>query len=162
MLPAISVNKRCCSHQAITLQPPRWCTLRRLRMRKHRILALDSQGAYQRNDFNEPRLLHLPILRKALNSIAWDVWLCLINSHLLMSWLAGVCCKNSCISSFLSYLFGAAPQSWEAVSRVWSSQNVHWVKHNSQLLGCAFFFQLTVPSQLEFLPLSIPLTPQHM
>ena len=92
MLPAISVNKGCCSHQAITIQPPgRWalrelrmetgcppsshqplqhsrtqrCTLRRLRMRKYRILAPDSWGAYQRNDFSEPRLLHLPIQNRA-------------------------------------------------------------------------------------------------
>ena len=40
---------------------PQQCTLRRVRMRKHRILALDSWGTHQRNDFNEPRLLHLLI-----------------------------------------------------------------------------------------------------
>ena len=33
-------------------------------------------GPWQhRNDFNEPRLLHLPIYRGALNSLGWDVWL---------------------------------------------------------------------------------------
>lgn len=36
-------------------------------MKKNRILALDSQGAYQWNDFKEPRLLLLPIERKVLN-----------------------------------------------------------------------------------------------
>ena len=34
-------------------------------MRKHRILALDIKGTYQRNDFREPRLWYLPIQRKA-------------------------------------------------------------------------------------------------
>ena len=39
---------------------------------------------YQKNDFNEPRLLHLPIHRKALNFLTW---FSLINSDLLMFWL---------------------------------------------------------------------------
>ena len=47
------------------------------------ILAPDSWGAYQRNDFSEPRLLHLPIHRKALNSLTWGVWFSLINNNLL-------------------------------------------------------------------------------
>ena len=33
-------------------------------MKKDRILALDSEGAYQRNNFSKPRLLHLPRHRK--------------------------------------------------------------------------------------------------
>ena len=33
-------------------------------MEKSRILALEGQGAYERNDFNEPRLLHLPHTKK--------------------------------------------------------------------------------------------------
>ena len=89
MSPAVSVNKGCCNHQASSLYSPEgtqdgdkqavhlqvnshcsWpqpCTLKGLRMEKSRRLALDRQGADQRNDFNEPRLLHLPILRKVLN-----------------------------------------------------------------------------------------------
>ena len=43
----------------------------------HRILALI--GAYQRNDFSEPRLLHLPIQRKVLNSLTWDILFSLIS-----------------------------------------------------------------------------------
>ena len=50
------------------------------RMGKNRILALISWGSYQRNDFHEPRLLHLPINRKGLNSLSWDIWFSLINS----------------------------------------------------------------------------------
>ena len=49
---------------------PRWG----LRMGKNRIPALDSKGAYQRSDVNKPRLLHLPMRRKELNSLTWDAW----------------------------------------------------------------------------------------
>ena len=52
----------------------RWA-LRKLRMWKYRILAPDSWGTYQRNDFSEPGFLHIPIHRKALNSLTWDIWL---------------------------------------------------------------------------------------
>ena len=92
-LPAISVNKVCCSHHITATQMvspegtqdgdkcaahcqahlavihcrhPQWCTLRKLRMRKRRMLGPGSRGAYQRNDFSEPTLLHLPIHIKAL------------------------------------------------------------------------------------------------
>ena len=134
MLPAISVSKGCCSHQTITLQPPlRWAP-RALRMEtecwpsssqllqlpltvqpeetqdeKHRILAPDSWGAYQWNDFSKPRPLHLPIRRKALNSWTWDFWFSFINSNLLMFQLPGLCYKNPCISRLLPVLFGAVP-----------------------------------------------------
>ena len=91
---------------------PQRCTLQGLRMRKHRTVAPDSWGADQRNDFNEPRLLHLPIRRKALNSLTGDVWFSLINSNLLMFWLPGVCWKNSYVSSLPPYLLGAALQSY--------------------------------------------------
>ena len=39
---------------------------------KCRMLAQDSWDACERNDFSEPRLLHLPIHRKVLNSLTWD------------------------------------------------------------------------------------------
>ena len=90
-LAAISVNKGCCSHQAITpdgepwgdsgwkqdachqavnhSRHPQWCTPRGRRMRKHRIRSPESWDAYQMNDFNEPKLLHLFIHRKALNTL---------------------------------------------------------------------------------------------
>ena len=170
MLPPVSVNKRCCSHWAITLQPPWWWALRelrietgylpsssqqlqpprwciqRLRMRKHRILVPDSWGAYQRNDFSEPRLLHLPIYRK-VNSLTWDVWFSLINRNLLMFWLLALCCKNSYASWFLPRLFRAVPQSsLRGCIPGLSHRFVHWIEHNSQLLGCAFFWS-THPNQ---------------
>ena len=62
---------------------------------KHRILAPDSWDAYQRNNFSELRLLHLPIYRKALNSFTWDVWFSLISNNLSMFRLPVLCCKTS-------------------------------------------------------------------
>ena len=50
------------------------CTLRGLRMRKYRTLTPDSGDTDQRTDFSEPRPLHLPIHRTALNSLTWDIW----------------------------------------------------------------------------------------
>lgn len=46
---------------------PQQCTLRGTQAEKEWILAIDSQGAYQRNDSNEPELTPLPINRKAPN-----------------------------------------------------------------------------------------------
>ena len=46
---------------------------------KCRILAPDNWDAYKRNDFSEPRLLHLPIYRKVLNFLTWDIWFSLIH-----------------------------------------------------------------------------------
>ena len=96
-----------------------------------RVLAPDSWGAYQRNDFSEPRLLHLPMHSKALNSLTWVIWFSLINSNVLMFRLPAICCKTS-----LTY--GSTPPSpppwlsfrvtWDAVSQAWSPQNSHCIK----------------------------------
>ena len=51
---------------------------------KHRILDPDSWDAYERNDFNEPRLSPLPLDRKALNSLTWAIWFSLIHKLLSM------------------------------------------------------------------------------
>ena len=71
------------------------CNMRGFRMEKSKIMALNSWGAYQKNDFNEPRLLHLPIHKKVLNSLSWNVYFYLTNSNLLMFHLPGFCCANS-------------------------------------------------------------------
>ena len=60
-----------------------------------RILAPDSWDTYKRNDFSEPRLLHLAIYRKALNSLTWDIWFSLTNNNLLLLRLPALCCKTS-------------------------------------------------------------------
>ena len=68
-------GKNTCHPAAIRLQPLPIVSPVELRLWKHKILAPESWGARQRNDFSESRLLHLPIHRKALNSWTWDVWL---------------------------------------------------------------------------------------
>ena len=107
-----------------TLQPPGRCTLGRLK--KTRILAPDSWAA---------RLLCLPIRRKVLSSLTWDIWFSLIINNLLMFRLPGLCCKSS-------YIFPGSPfSSLEAVSQSclrcyilgWNPPFLHWIKHNSPL-----------------------------
>ena len=61
--------------------------------KKQRILAPDNWDACERNDFSEPRLLHLLIHTKALNSLTWDVWFSLINNKFLMFRPPALCCK---------------------------------------------------------------------
>ena len=84
---------------------------RRLRMRKHKILAPESWDADQRNDISEPGLLHLPMHRKVLNSLTWDLWISLSDSNFLMFCLSDLYCKNFCISWFPPCLFRAVSQS---------------------------------------------------
>ena len=57
-------------------------------------LAPDTWGAYQENDFSEPRLLHHPTYRKALNSLTWGIWFSIINSNILTFRLPALCCKT--------------------------------------------------------------------
>ena len=59
------------------------------------VLAPDSWGANQRNDFIEPRLLHLLIHRKALKSLTWVIWFSLINNNFLTFRLPALYCKTS-------------------------------------------------------------------
>ena len=102
-----------CHCQALShCRHPQLCTLRGLRMERSRILAPGSWGTYQRDEFNEPSLLHLPIHRKVLNLLTWDIWFSLINSTLLMFQLPGLHCKNSYISWLPPYLFIAVPQGY--------------------------------------------------
>ena len=60
---------------------------------KRRILTSDSWDAYERNDFSEPRLSHLSLPRKSLNSLIWDIWFSLINNNCLMFRLPAPYCK---------------------------------------------------------------------
>ena len=70
MSPAISVNKECGSIKpSDTEDSP--CPHARVHPEgiqdgENKVLVLESLGTYQRNDFNEPRLLHLPVHRKTL------------------------------------------------------------------------------------------------
>ena len=62
---------------------------------KHRILAQDSSDTHERKDLKEPKLLHLPIHKKVLNSLTWVIWFSLINNNLLMFRLPATCCQTS-------------------------------------------------------------------
>ena len=62
---------------------------------ENKTLAPDRWGVYQRNDFSEPRLLHLPIHRKVLSSLTRDIWFSLVNNTLLRFRLPALCCKTS-------------------------------------------------------------------
>ena len=66
---ALGGKSNTCHPAPIRLQPPSMVS-----PGKHRILVPDSWDAYKRNDFWELRLLHLPIHRKALNFLTWDIW----------------------------------------------------------------------------------------
>ena len=48
-----------------------------------------------RNDISESRLVHLPICRKALNPLTWEIWFSLINDNILTLRLPALCCKTS-------------------------------------------------------------------
>ena len=141
MLSAISVNEGCCSHQASShRQMPGLSTLRGPRMAESRMLAPDSWGANQRDDFNEPSLLDPPILRKALNSLTWCLafFFFLIKSSLLMFWLLGFCCKTSIYPGFfLTSLEQPLRAIWGCLLGL-SPQKILQIKHDPQLLGCAF------------------------
>ena len=131
-----------CSHSLL------WA-LRKLRIWKYRILALDSWDAYQRNEFSELRLLYLPIHRKVLiNSLTWDIWFSLISNNLLMF-------PTTCplLQNFYITWFPPTPSppwssslrvAWGAASWACSPKNSHWIKHNSQLSGCEYFLSRQV------------------
>ena len=96
----VSKQKGCCSHQVTSALPhSAWWALREFGMETkelpsakpsdtaatpdcvprgnsewERILALDSEGAHQRNDVNEPRFLDPHIHTKMLNSLIWQFW----------------------------------------------------------------------------------------
>ena len=80
-------KKSICHLSAIRLRPFPTVSYEELRMWKHRILAPGSWDAYQRNVFSEPRLLHIPVHRKVLNFLTWDILFSSINSQFLMFWL---------------------------------------------------------------------------
>lgn len=69
-----------------------------------------------------------------------------INNNRLLFQLPGLHCKRSCIFWLLPYFFGAVLQSCLRDCLLGlSPQLICQIKHNSQPLGCAFFFQSIVP-----------------
>ena len=87
------------------------------RMEQTRMMALDSKDAHQRDAFNEPRLLHLPIHIKVLKSLTCDVWiLWLAQSFDVQLYI--FFSKNSHVSWLLLYLFRTDRVHSEAASWV--------------------------------------------
>ena len=80
-----------CHLAAIGLQPLPMVSPEKTQDVKIQDTGPDSWGIYQRNDFSEPRLLYLPIQRKALNL----GYLVFFNNNLLMFRLPTLCCKTS-------------------------------------------------------------------
>ena len=70
-------------------------SLEELRVWTCKLLTPDSWDAYERNDFSQPKLLHLPIHRKALNFLTWDIWFPLIINKFLMVRLPALFCTTS-------------------------------------------------------------------
>ena len=133
-------KKSICHLSAIRLRPFPTVSYEELRMWKHRILAPGSWDAYQRNDFCEPRLLHLPVNRKVLNSLPWVIWFSLINNNLLM-FLSALCCNNLYILapllpsqrsfSELSEMLSPRLQSSFAPSKTCNSGVVHFFQQGT-------------------------------
>ena len=100
-------KKEYCHLEAIRLQPLPMVSPEKTQGVKTQDAGPSGWGVYQRNGFSEPRLLHLPIHRKVLNSLTWLTWLSLINSNFLMSWTTCPLPQNSYISELPPYLLGA-------------------------------------------------------
>ena len=118
-----------CSHSLYWAQGSSWCE-------NHRILVPDNWDSYERNDFSEPRLLHLPIHRKVLNSLTQDTCFPLINNNFF-----NVQTTRSLLKNF--YI------TWLPLEQL-SQDSLRWclslspkifsrIKHNSQLLIVTIF-----------------------
>ena len=97
-------------------------------------MVLDCNGAYQRNDFKEPRLLHLPIHSKVLNLLTWDTWFLTVIFQCSDSWF--LLQKLPCVLAPPLSLWNSSEWSDRLSSRLKSL--VGQIKHNSLLLSCAF------------------------
>ena len=74
-----------------------------------------------------------PCIKKALNSLTWDICFCLINNNLLMFRPPALCCKTS----YTTWLL--LSPAWSSFRRVTWDAVSHQIKHISQLLGCDDF-----------------------
>ena len=98
--------------------------------------APESWDEYERNGFSKPRLLHLPIHGKVLNSLRYLV---LLNNQQSFN------VQTTCPLLQLLYNLTPPPASSEqfsqgyfrcSLSPAWSPENVYQIKHNTQLLDC--------------------------
>ena len=107
-----------------------------------------SKKKKKRNNFNKLRLLHLPICRKALNLLTWDVWVVVVlliavilRCSDYLSILGFFPQKTLIFSWLLPYLFETVLPSYLRGCLSGLSQPN---KTYSQLSDCTFFFQSTV------------------
>ena len=92
------------------------------------------QRCVERNNFNELRLLHLPIHRKSLNPLTWDIWFPLINNNLLIFRLPALCYKTSIWPSpFLSSSEQFSQDHLRCCLLGLSPKSFCQIKHNAQL-----------------------------
>ena len=107
---------------------------------KHKIQAPYSWEAYERSDFSDPWLLHLPIHRKALNSLTWDIWFPSIHKN---TFDAQATCRLLHISkepdSSRCLLRAVHSGLLECCLLGLSSKNFHQIKYNAQLFGQHYF-----------------------
>ena len=112
------------------------------RMWQHRILAPDSWDACEGADFSEPKPSHLPIHRKMLNSLTWDVCFQLT----IISWCSGYLPFVSKLLNDLAPSLSSSGQFSQDSLRCCllglSPTNFCQIKGHSQLLGCDCFLNV--------------------
>lgn len=86
---------------------------------KDRTLAPDSWDVCERNDFDNPRLLHFPRHRRALNSLTW--YLIFLTKTYDVQTACLFCCKPVYSLTLSSAFSKQSPTAtWNAISRAWS------------------------------------------
>ena len=134
-------EKSVCHLAAITLQP--FPTIN-LEERKHRMWEYRNWPQIAEEHMKgmisvSPDLASSHTQKRAI-FLNWLIWLSLINNHLLMFTTCPL------LQNFhITWLLPSPPQSsyprvtWDAISWAGSPKKSHWIKHNSQLLGCEYF-----------------------
>ena len=103
-----------------------------------KILAPDSWDEYKKKkDFSGPRLLHLPIHRKALNFLTWDIWFSL-TIILWHSWPLPLCYKIPMCPSSSLHLLGAVSESY--LSCCYPGYSTGFAPNKTTLTLSLFFF----------------------
>ena len=106
-------------------------------------LLQDIWDAYQRNDFSEPRLFHLPIHGKAPNPLTWVIWFSLINNNFWCSdYLPFVAKHLYDLAPPLTSLKQFSQGHLRCCLPGLKSYTFRWIAHNSQPLGCVLFKSL--------------------
>ena len=124
-----------CDTAGIRLQPLATGSPEELGRWKHRQVASESWDAYESNDFSEPRLLHLPIYRKTLNSLTWDTWFSLIHKNTFDV-------QTTCpvLQTSTSPEFSPLPSWKSSLKATWDATSLIYVLKNSTKENTALNF----------------------